>query len=257
MPPIGCRDACSVARTAPIAEHPDVRRLLLSMRSEVFAMRALGVYVGDLFDRAEQTDDAAVLAMAEFFVPILKGWATEDAVALTSDAIQVHGGMGFIEETGAAQHYRDARIMPIYEGTTAIQSNDLIGRKVIRNQGATAEALADITGTVAALRSAGGDVAVRTADRLERAVDAARRATADLIGFADAPRDAHAVSVPYLMLLGVLAGGWMHALAVVAVAAHAAPEEADAQRLTAADFYGAHHLPRARARRDRRLGETV
>jgi hypothetical protein len=159
------------------------------MRSEVFAMRALGVYVADLFDRAEQTDDAAVLAMAEFFVPILKGWSTEDAVALTSDAIQVHGGMGFIEETGAAQHYRDARIMPIYEGTTAIQSNDLIGRKVIRNQGATAEALfADITGTVAALRSAGGDVAVRTADRLERAVDAARRATADLIGFADAPR---------------------------------------------------------------------
>ncbi|OJU45637.1 MAG: acyl-CoA dehydrogenase [Microbacterium sp. 69-7] len=239
--------------TAPIAEHPDVRRLLLSMRSEVFAMRALGVYVADLFDRAEQTDDAAVLAMAEFFVPILKGWSTEDAVALTSDAIQVHGGMGFIEETGAAQHYRDARIMPIYEGTTAIQSNDLIGRKVIRNQGATAEALfADITGTVAALRAAGGDVAARTAARLERAVDAARRATADLIGFADAPRDAHAVSVPYLMLLGVLAGGWMHALAVVAVAAHAAPEEADAQRLTAADFYGAHHLPRVHA-----LAETV
>lgn len=239
--------------TAPIAEHPDVRRLLLSMRSEVFAMRALGVYVADLFDRAEQTDDAAVLAMAEFFVPILKGWSTEDAVALTSDAIQVHGGMGFIEETGAAQHYRDARIMPIYEGTTAIQSNDLIGRKVIRNQGATAEALfADIERTVEALRSAGGEVAARTADRLERAVDAARRATADLIGFADAPRDAHAVSVPYLMLLGVLAGGWMHALAVVAVAAHAAPEEADAQRLTAADFYGAHHLPRVHA-----LAETV
>lgn len=239
--------------TAPIAEHPDVRRLLLSMRSEVYAMRALGVYVADLFDRAEQTDDAAVLAMAEFFVPILKGWSTEDAVALTSDAIQVHGGMGFIEETGAAQHYRDARIMPIYEGTTAIQSNDLIGRKVIRNQGATAEALfADIERTVEALRSAGGEVAARTADRLERAVDAARRATADLIGFADAPRDAHAVSVPYLMLLGVLAGGWMHALAVVAVAAHAAPEEADAQRLTAADFYGAHHLPRVHA-----LAETV
>ncbi|WP_277951699.1 acyl-CoA dehydrogenase family protein, partial [Microbacterium lacticum] len=90
---------------APIAEHPDVRRLLLSIRSDVFAMRALGVYVGDLFDRAEASEDAADLAFAEFFVPILKGWATEDAVALTSDAIQVHGGMGFIEETGAAQHY--------------------------------------------------------------------------------------------------------------------------------------------------------
>lgn len=239
--------------TAPIAEHPDVRRLLLSMRSEVYAMRALGVYVADLFDRAEQTDDAAVLAMAEFFVPILKGWSTEDAVALTSDAIQVHGGMGFIEETGAAQHYRDARIMPIYEGTTAIQSNDLIGRKVIRNQGATAEALfADIERTVEALRSAGGEVAARTADRLERALAAARRATAAMVAFGSSPRDAHAVSVPYLMLLGVLAGGWMHALAVVAVAAHESAHEADADRLTAADFYGAHHLPRVHA-----LAETV
>ncbi|TGY39392.1 acyl-CoA dehydrogenase [Microbacterium laevaniformans] len=239
--------------TAPIAEHPDVRRLLLSMRSEVYAMRALGVYVADLFDRAEQTDDAAVLAMAEFFVPILKGWSTEDAVALTSDAIQVHGGMGFMEETGAAQHYRDARIMPIYEGTTAIQSNDLIGRKVIRNQGATAEALfADIERTVEALRSAGGEVAARTADRLERALAAARRATAAMVAFGSSPRDAHAVSVPYLMLLGVLAGGWMHALAVVAVAAHESAHEADAARLTAADFYGAHHLPRVHA-----LAETV
>lgn len=238
---------------APIAEHPDVRRLLLSMSSEVFAMRALGVYVADLFDRAEASDDAELGRLAEFFVPILKGWATEDAVALTSEAIQVHGGMGFIEETGAAQHYRDARIMPIYEGTTAIQSNDLIGRKVIRDRGATAEALyAQMDATIGALHAAGGDVASRTADRLERAVASARRATADLVGFADAPRDAHAVSVPFLMLLGVLAGGWMHALAVVAVAAHEAPAEPDADRLRAADFYGAHHLPRVHA-----LAETV
>lgn len=239
--------------SAPIAEHPDVRRLLLSMRSEVFAMRALGVYVADLFDRSEASGDADIEKLAEFFVPILKGWATEDAVQLTSEAIQVHGGMGFIEETGAAQHYRDARIMPIYEGTTAIQSNDLIGRKVIRDDGATAASLfAQIEDTVAALRGAGGAVATRTADRLERAVASARRATADLIGFADAPRDAHAVSVPFLMLLGTLAGGWMHGLAVVAVAAHASPEAADAARLSAADFYGAHHLPRVHA-----LAETV
>ena len=255
---------------APIAEHPDVRRLLLSMRSDVFAMRALGVYVADLFDRAES--DPALLPLAEFFVPILKGWATENAVALTSDAIQVHGGMGFIEETGVAQHYRDARIMPIYEGTTAIQSNDLIGRKVIRNQGATAaELFAQVEQTVADLRAvagaadagadagdegatagATGAVAGRAADRLERAAASARRATADLIGFAESPRDAHAVSVPYLMLLGVLAGGWMHGLAVVAVAAHDDAAAEDAGRLTLADFYGAHHLPRVHA-----LAETV
>lgn len=242
--------------SAPIAEHPDVRRLLLSMRSDVFAMRALGVYVGDLFDRAEATDDAATLALAEFFVPILKGWATEEAIQLTSEAIQVHGGMGFIEETGAAQHYRDARIMTIYEGTTAIQSNDLIGRKVIRNQGETAEALfAQIDATVADLRAVTGatqEVAGRTADRLERAVASARRATADVVGFAGSPRDAHAVSVPYLMLLGTLAGGWMHGLAIVAVAKPEVTSDEDAARLTLADFYGAHHLPRVHA-----LAETV
>lgn len=171
---------------APIAEHPDVRRMLLSMSSRIFAMRALGVYVADLFDRAEE--DAAHMPLAEFFVPVLKGWATEDAVALTSDAIQVHGGMGFIEETGVAQHYRDARIMPIYEGTTAIQSNDLIGRKVLRDGGATAERFfAEVDATAAALRARDEPVAERAAERLERAVAAARRATADIIGFGGSP----------------------------------------------------------------------
>ncbi|MGX1695650.1 acyl-CoA dehydrogenase [Microbacterium keratanolyticum] len=231
----------------PIAQHPDVQRMLLSMSSRIFAMRALGVFTGDLFDRAEADGTGA---LAEFFVPILKGWATEDALLVTSDAIQVHGGMGFIEETGVAQHYRDARIMPIYEGTTAIQSNDLVGRKVIRDQGATAEALfAQIDETIAQLRGLSHDVAQRTADRLERAVAASRRATADLIGFAGSPRDAYAVSVPYLMLLGTLAGGWMHGFAVVATLASTEPEAA---RLKSADFYGAHHLPRVQA-----LAETV
>ncbi|UNK71147.1 acyl-CoA dehydrogenase [Microbacterium sp. H1-D42] len=232
-----------------IAEHPDVRRLLISMQSRIFAMRALGVYLGDLFDRAE-TDGTGTLA--EFLVPILKGWATEDAVALTSDAIQVHGGMGFIEETGVAQHYRDARIMPIYEGTTAIQSNDLIGRKVIRNGGQTAESLfAEMAQTVETLRGLGNDLATRTADRLERAIAAARAATASLIGFG-MTRDAYGVSVPYLMLLGTLAGGWMHALAVVAVLGHETSDATDEARLRSADFYGAHHLPRVHM-----LAETV
>ncbi|WP_417555213.1 acyl-CoA dehydrogenase [Microbacterium sp.] len=233
----------------PIAEHPDVRRLLLSMQSRLFAMRALGVYLGDLFDRAS-TDGTQT--MAEFFVPILKGWATEDAVALTSDAIQVHGGMGFIEETGIAQHYRDARIMPIYEGTTAIQSNDLIGRKVLRDGAATAEELfASISATVAELRGLENEVATRTADRLERAVASARAATASVLGFGQT-RDAYGVSVPYLMLLGTLAGGWMHGLAVVAVLKHETADAEDQARLVSADFYGAHHLPRVHM-----LAETV
>jgi alkylation response protein AidB-like acyl-CoA dehydrogenase len=233
-----------------IAEHPDVRRILRSMSSEVFAMRALSVYVGDLFDRAESDED--VLRSAELFVPILKGWASEEALRVTSDGIQVYGGMGFVEETGAAQHYRDARIVPIYEGTTAIQSNDLIGRKVLRDGGATVgELLAQIDETVAALRAAGGGVASRVADRLARATDAARRATEAVLGFG-ATRDAYAVSVPYLMLLGTLAGGWMHALAVAAVTAHDTAEQTDAARLTDADFYCAHHLARVHA-----LAETV
>lgn len=231
----------------PIAQHPDVQRMLLSMSSRIFAMRALGVFVGDLFDRAE-TDGTG--ALAEFFVPVLKGWATEDALLVTSDAIQVHGGMGFIEETGVAQHYRDARIMTIYEGTTAIQANDLVGRKVLRDNGATAEALfSQIDETVGALRVDGTDAAVRTADRLARAVDAARRATASLLEFGSS-RDAFAAGVPYLMLLGTLAGGWMHALTVVAVSDGTRDDAAG--RLANADFYGVHHLPRVHA-----LAETV
>lgn len=233
----------------PIAGHPDVRRLLLSMQSRLFAMRALGVYLGDLFDRAD-TDDTG--GLAELFVPILKGWATEDAVALTSDAIQVHGGMGFIEETGVAQHYRDARIMPIYEGTTAVQSNDLVCRKVIRDRGAAAEQLLSaISSTVTDLRGLDDTVATRTADRLERAIASARAATASVLEFGPT-RDAYGVSVPYLMLLGTLAGGWMHGLAVVAVLKHATADADDVARLTSADFYGAHHLPRVHM-----LAETV
>lgn len=231
---------------ATIAEHPDVRRTLRSMSSQIFAMRALSVYVGDLFDRAESDHD--VLRMAELFVPILKGWASEEALRVTSDGIQVYGGMGFIEETGAAQHYRDARIVPIYEGTTAIQSNDLIGRKVLRDQGATvAELFAEIEQTAAALHEA--DAAI--ADRLTRALAAARTATDAILGFGPG-RDAAAVSVPYLLLLGTLAGGWMHALAAIAVHAHETPEEADAARLTDAAFYSIHHLPRVHS-----LAETV
>jgi 3-(methylthio)propanoyl-CoA dehydrogenase len=234
----------------PIEGHPDVRRLLLSMRSEIFAMRALGVYVADLLDRGEH--DAEANTLGEFFVPILKGWTTEDAIPLTSDAIQVFGGMGYVEETGIAQHYRDIRITTIYEGTTAIQSNDLLGRKVLRDGGATVTRLLGLMSeTVAQLRDLGDERATRMADRLERGVDAARRATDALLAFGGS-RDASAVSVPYLLLLGILSGGWMHALAVAAVLAHPSPAEDDDARLTAAEFYGVHHQPRVHA-----LAETV
>ncbi len=224
-----------------IAEHPDVRRLLLSMSSEISAMRALGVYVGDLFDRAEDADG---IRLAELFVPIFKGWTTEEALRITSDAIQVHGGMGFIEESGAPQHYRDARIMPIYEGTTAIQSNDLIGRKVIRDGGATvARVLDEVAAATAALERFDHPAATRAAERLERARAAAEAATAQLIAFG-MTRDAYAVSVPYLMLLGFVAGGLMHARMLAATLAHEVQTDADARRIRDADAYGAYHLSR-------------
>ncbi len=231
----------------PIAEHPDVRRLLLSGRSEIFAMRALGVYIGGLFDAGPSQQ-----ALAELFVPIFKGWATEESVRIASDALQVFGGMGFIEETGAAQQYRDARIMPIYEGTTAIQANDLIGRKTLRDGGAAVRSLLGlIAETAAGLAESSDPVAVRLAERLSRAVDAAERSTAAVLAFGTS-RDAYAVSVAYLTLLGTLAGAWMHAFAVSAVLRRDAAQPDGPERLRDADAYGALHLPRVHA-----LAETI
>ena len=219
----------------PIAEHPDVRRLLLSMGSVISAMRALSVQLGAWFDEPGQR------ALAEFFVPVFKGWLTETAVQVTSDAVQVHGGMGFIEETGAAQHYRDIRILPIYEGTTAIQANDLIGRKLVRDEGVTAGKVLDlIAASLEPLRGNDNPVALRTVTRLENALATARVATDDVLRHQ--PRDRYAVSVPYLHLLGLLAGGWMHARILTATLAH--PDAETERRVREVDFYGAHHLSR-------------
>ena len=236
----------------PIAGHPDVRRLLLSMSSRISAMRAFSVLVGDTHDRAH-AGDASQTALAEFFVPILKSWFTEQAVQISSDAVQVHGGMGFIEETGIAQQYRDSRILPIYEGTTAIQSNDLVGRKVLRDGGQTAAGVfAAIRAQLDALRSSANPVASRLVERTERAVESAERATAAILANAANPRDAYAVSVPYQELLATLVGGWMHATIAAAVLKHDSLSHDDERRLTEADFYGAHHLSKVHA-----LAETV
>ncbi len=225
----------------PIAGHPDVRRLLLSMSSRISAMRAFAVFAGDLRDRSHGDD--SLVPLADLCIPLMKSWATEEAIKITSDGIQVHGGMGFIEETGAGQHWRDSRIMAIYEGTTAIQSNDLIGRKVLRDGGQTVGRFFDAMREEAAkLRASQHPVASRLADRLDRAVQAATRATGEVIALAANPRDAFAVSVPYQALVSTLVGGWMHAFMVNAVLAHEAISGEDQRRLTEADFYGAHHL---------------
>ncbi|MFD5228687.1 acyl-CoA dehydrogenase [Streptomyces qaidamensis] len=229
----------------PIAEHPDVRRLLLSMRSTVSVMRALQLQVAAWLDLARGGQSAEAFQLADFFVPILKGWLTENSVQITSDAIQVHGGMGFIEETGAAQYLRDVRILPIYEGTTAIQANDLTRRKVARDGGATAEAAyALIEASLEPLRRHDHPVAKRTVERLDAAIASSREAAAILLRQSkDNPRDMLAGGVPYLTQWGLLAGGWMHAR--ILAAALDLPEDADtARRVLDADFYGVHSLSR-------------
>jgi alkylation response protein AidB-like acyl-CoA dehydrogenase len=232
-----------------IAEHPDVRRLLVSMRSRLAAMRALVMQVASWLDAAAEDEDPQRAdqagRLAEFFVPVLKGWLSETAVRVASDAIQVHGGSGFIEETGAAQFYRDIRILPIYEGTTAIQANDLIGRKLLRDRGRTATAVLElIDRDRTALAEIDHPAARRVADGLGRAVEATRHATDALLAFGANTRDIYAGSVPYLELLGVLAGGWMHARTLRATLSHPAIEadSVAARRVRDAEFYAAHHL---------------
>jgi hypothetical protein len=232
------QQACSYARdrvqsravegsAGPVAivEHPDVRRLLMFMRSHVEAARSLAYVAAAHSDLARHHPDRAARersqALYDYLVPIVKGWSTETAVEVTSAGIQVHGGMGFIEDTGAAQHYRDARILPIYEGTTAIQANDLVGRKTVRDGGRTAGLLvAEMRSTVLSLRAAGNADLTAIAARLDAAA-AAHQAAVEyfLRTHSTDVRAAYAGSVPYLKLAGLTLGGWQ--LARAALVAHA------------------------------------
>ena len=235
--------------TAPIARHPDVRRMLLTMRAITEANRALSIALAALLDQG-RGGDAQAQAMAEFLVPIHKGWATEAAIEVTNLGIQVHGGMGFIEETGAAQHMRDARITAIYEGTTAIQANDLIGRKTARDGGAVARAIGarirDSIGTLAGIEDA--DItAIRT--RLEAAL-ADFEASVEYVAnnYATDVLAVHAASVPFLQLSGIVCGGWQMARAAAVARRQLDSGEGDAGFLTAklktARFYADHLLTR-------------
>ena len=186
-------------------------------------------------------------AFAEFMIPIVKGWCTETATELCSTALQVFGGMGYIEETGIAQQYRDVRISPIYEGTTGIQALDLVGRKLIRDMGTTATKIVKTIGAFAqSLDAADPDVAAIKA-RLEQAVTALGDASSriGMNAMSDLPT-AFACSVPYLKLWGIVAGGWQMARAAQLAAAHLAAGEGDAEfyraKLTTARFYAEHVL---------------
>jgi 3-(methylthio)propanoyl-CoA dehydrogenase len=237
----------------PILRHPDVRRMLLSMKAETEAMRALAYVAAAAMDvgsrHADATQRAAAQAMADLLIPVVKGWGTETALGITSTGIQVHGGMGFIEETGAAQHARDARILTIYEGTTGIQANDLVGRKIARDGGKAARAaLAEMHATITSLD--GAEVAaIRAA--LTDAVALLERAIAWVVDTSVSdPRSVAAGAVPFLKLFGVVAGGWqMGRAAHIAQTRLAAGDNLHPgfyrAKLATARFYADHLLPQA------------
>jgi len=234
-----------------IVNHPDVRRILMNMKSGVEAMRGLGLECAAAFDRARNHPDESVrefnLRRGELLTPLVKGWSTEFGVELCSEGVQVHGGMGFIEETGAAQYLRDARITPIYEGTTAIQANDLIGRKLARDKGqGMTELMTEMRATLNELEQSNQSDLQAIAAVFSEALDAGEEATQWMLSQKEPAKPA-AASVEYLMLNGRLAGGWMMARLALAANRQLSSEESDKSYLEAriglAKFYAQHVLP--------------
>jgi 3-(methylsulfanyl)propanoyl-CoA dehydrogenase len=248
------RPPAAAGAAAAIVHHPDVKRMLLGMRSSVEAMRALVLYAAQQLDLAGHHRDTAARkaaqARADLLIPIVKAWCTELGVEVASTGIQVHGGMGYIEDTGAAQVLRDARITAIYEGTTGIQANDLVGRKIGRDGGAAlATLVADMRAQLGRLEAA--DVGARTARiaALE-GVELLESATRSLLSLlASGPARAEAVAVPYLKLCGFVLGGWLMASAAEVAANKLATAERDyySAKLQTARFYAEQVLPSALA----------
>jgi acyl-CoA dehydrogenase len=238
-----------------IARHPDVRRMLMLMKSRTEAMRALACVVAAATDTARCHPDAGERARSQAFVelmiPVVKAWSTDNAIDIASLGIQVHGGMGFIEETGAAQYLRDARITPIYEGTNGIQATDLVGRKVARDGGeAIRRVIADMRDVEARLEQERSETLSAVAARLRDGVGALEQAVQYVV--ANYRSDVRSVSVgavPFLELLGVVAGGWQSARAALAAHRRLAEGVGEAgfyrAKLATARFYGDHVLVRA------------
>ena len=238
---------------ATILQHPDVRRMLLSMKAATEAMRALAYVTAAALDNARAHPDKDARnrhqAFVDLMIPIVKGWCTETAQEIAYTGVQVHGGMGFIEETGAAQHYRDARIITIYEGTTGIQANDLVGRKTARDAGAAAydviTQMENLDGDLG--RQSGPEFAAIRA-QLAAAVAALRKAVDWVVKtHGDDPRAAYAASVPYLKLWGLAAGGWQMARAALAASKRLAESGGDqaflGAKIATARFYADYYLP--------------
>jgi len=250
----------SLPGSGPIIHHPDVKRMLMTMRAYTEGCRAMALTAAAAFDAAHHHPDAEVRkqnqAFYEYMVPLVKGYSTEMANEVASLGVQVHGGMGFIEETGAAQYLRDARILAIYEGTTAIQANDLIGRKTARDGGRTPKAIAaQIAKTEAELAKHDSPAARSMGKRLKAAREAFEQVVEFVAGNTKAsPNAVFAGSVPYLMLAGNVVAGWQLARALVVAEDQLAKGEGDAAflqaKITTARFYAEHLLSKAPATRD-------
>ena len=246
-----------------IIHHPDVRRMLMSMKAQTEAMRALAYVVAAALDCAHHHPDRAERernqAFADLMIPVVKGWSTETGVEIASTAIQVYGGMGFIEETGAAQHLRDARITTIYEGTTGIQANDLIGRKIVRENGLTAKALLrEIKSLDRALEDA-PDASGAELTAIRQALASGAKALEESVDWIVAThgQDARAVyagAVPFLKLMGIVCGGWQMARAAWAAQRKLGESGVDAAfyraKVATARFYADYVLSQATAFRN-------
>jgi len=227
------RSAWTGEASAPIFDHPDIRRSLMLMKARIEAARAICLATALAADLAAAAPDAALRQKAqlraELLTPIAKAWSTDAGVAVASMALQVHGGAGFIEETGAAQHYRDARIAPIYEGTNGIQAIDLMGRKLALGNGeAVRDLLAEIWTAIGALKTSPNAWLHAVGARLEAAAGAAQTATSWMVERrGHAQPDALAGATAYLQLLGDLTGGWLLAKGALAAAGHAPADDGD------------------------------
>ena len=232
--------------TTGIINHPDVRRMLMVMKCQIEAMRGLIYAASAQVDIAHAAEDEAIAARAQLFAdlytPLVKGWSTEVGNVVASLGVQVHGGMGFIEETGAAQHFRDARITTIYEGTTAIQANDLVLRKTLRDGGQGLRVLlSDVADTALVAESAGFGIGAK----LSVATATALSCVEWLVGAAkEDMRLPAGAAVPFLDLMGTLVGGQMMAKAALAAKGMATEDGFYAAKLITADFYADHVLSR-------------
>jgi alkylation response protein AidB-like acyl-CoA dehydrogenase len=246
------RDLSGSAGPVAIIHHPDVKRMLLNMRAYTEGMRALAYVAAAHCDWAHHSDDPATRqqhqAIYEYLVPVVKGFSTEKAIDITSLGVQVHGGMGFIEETGAAQHYRDARILSIYEGTTAIQANDFVGRKTVRDGAAVARWLCEqMQETEKALAAQGSAKSLAMQAALASARSAYEAAFTHVVAKAKThTKEVYAGAVPYLMLSGLVLCGWQMARSLlVAQTLHEQDPVFYGAKITTSTFYAQAILPLA------------